>query len=547
MDLSDTSAQRVFNTLFNPRRNKGLGFTRDERSSFGIEGLLPDGVDDPSTQLVRCNTHLAAKPTDLERYIYLSELEDRNERLFFRLLRSDLTRFMPLVYTPTVGDACLQYGHILRRPKGMWLSYRMKGRLKQVLENWPDRDTRFIVVTDGERILGLGDLGSNGMGIPVGKLALYSAVAGVPPHTTLPIHIDVGTNNQSLLADPLYPGLRQPRVVGADYVAFVDEFVEAVQEVFPKCCIQFEDFAGKNALMLLDRYKDRCCCFNDDVQGTAAVAVAGLLTACRALNNALRDHRVLFLGAGAAGVGIADLIVMEMMAQGLTREEALGRCSLMNSRGLVTAAMSDLSGFQRPYAHPAAPCATLLEAIRQFKPTALIGVSAQAGAFTEPAIRELGAINARPIIFPYSNPTSKSECTAQQAMDWTEGRAIFGSGSPFPPVSVGGRSLTLGQGNNVYIYPAMGMAIFATQASRVPQELFLEAARALAGCVGDSLLRDGVIYPPVAKIMESSEVVAAAVAKRIVSLGLARDAGASRVGADLLAHIRSLWYRPESM
>ncbi len=546
MDLETPQAQSTFNTIYNPRRNKGLAFTRDERSELRIEGLLPDAVDDPPTQLIRCRSHLAAKPTDLERYIYLSELEDRNERLFYRLLRSDLGRFMPLVYTPTVGEACQQYGHILRRPKGLWLSLRMKGRLKEVLQNWPDRETRFIVVTDGERILGLGDLGANGMGIPVGKLALYSAVSGVPPWTTLPVHLDVGTNNESLLADPLYPGLRQHRVTGPEYQAFIDEFVQAVQAVYPQCCIQFEDFAGKNAVALLDRYREECCCFNDDVQGTAGVAVAGLLGACRALGQPLRDQRILFFGAGAAATGIANLIAMQMESEGLSTAEARGRCHLINSRGLVTASTTGLADFQLPFAHPGEPCGSLIESVRRLKPTALIGVSAQGASFTEEVIREMASINPRPIIFPYSNPTSKSECSAQQAMDWTDGRAIFGSGSPFPPVTVAGHTFTLGQGNNVYICPAMGMALYATRASRVPEELFLVAARTLASQVSDASLAEGVIYPPVRDIMASSEVVAVAVAKRIIQLGLAREPEAVRPGADLTELVRRLWYQPES-
>ncbi|MDA0803520.1 MAG: NAD-dependent malic enzyme [Planctomycetota bacterium] len=546
MDLESASAQSTFNTIYNPRRNKGLAFTRDERAQLGIEGLLPDSVDDPATQLARCASHLSHKPTNLERYIYLSELEDRNERLFYRLLRSDLGRFMPLVYTPTVGEACQEYGHILRRPKGMWLSLRMKGRLREVLRNWPDADTRFIVVTDGERILGLGDLGANGMGIPVGKLALYTAVAGVPPWTTLPVHLDVGTNNESLLANPLYPGLRQHRATGDEYLAFVEEFVDAVQHVFPQCCIQFEDFAGKIAVALLDCYRDRCCCFNDDVQGTAGVALAGLLGACRVLGQPLKSQRVLFLGAGAAATGIANLIALEMESEGLEIEQARARCSLMNSRGLVTSQMSGLSDFQMPFAHAAAPCSTLIEAVRQLKPTALIGVSTQGGAFTEEVIREMSSLNSRPIIFPYSNPTSKSECTAQQAMEWTGGRAIFGSGSPFPPVTVGNRTITLGQGNNVYIFPAVGMAVYATQASRVPESVFLEAARTLASQVTEASLRDGIIYPPVGSIMACSEVVAIAVAKHIVQLGLARNPEATRPGADIADLVRRLWYHPET-
>ena len=545
MDLSDPAAQHVFNSLFNPRRNKGLAFTFEERSALGIEGLLPEAVDDAAMSLHRCHTHLSMKSTDLERYIYLAELEDRDERLFFRLLRSDVARFMPLVYTPTVGEACERYGHILRRPKGMWLTPRMRGRLAEVLRNWPDRETRLIVVTDGERILGLGDLGANGMGIPVGKLALYTAVAGVPPEMALPIVLDVGTNNETLLADPLYPGIRAKRLVGEEYLSFVDEFVDAVQEVFPKCCIQFEDFSGKNAIPLLQRYRDKVCMFNDDVQGTAAVAVAGLLGCCRVIGNRLRDHRVLFFGAGSAAVGIADLIVMQMVAEGLDLESARARCSLINSRGLVTKSMDGLAAHQLAYAHDVPSQSTLLDAVGYLKPTAIIGVSSQAGAFNESVIRAMRLINDRPIVFPYSNPTSKSECTAQQAADWSDGRAIFASGSPFPPVVFGGRSITAGQGNNVYIYPAVGKAIYATQAKRVPDDLFLTAACALAAQVADAQLRDSIVYPPIADIMKSSEAVALAVAKRILELGLAQDPAATAPGADLAEHIRRLGYAPD--
>ncbi|MFM1936920.1 MAG: hypothetical protein RI990_1879, partial [Planctomycetota bacterium] len=453
-----------FELLYNPRLNKGTAFSEEERERHGLVGLLPDAVEGVEVQLERQRAQLARKPTALDRYIFLAELQDRNERLFYQLLTSAPAEFMPIVYTPTVGEACQHYGHIMRRPKGLYVSMQRKGRIREVLRNWPESDVRFIVVTDGERILGLGDLGVCGMGIPIGKLALYTACAGVPPQCTLPVMLDVGTNNQAFLEDPLYPGMRRPRAEGAEYDAFVDEFVEAVQEVFPRCCIQFEDFTNRTAMPILARYRDRICCFNDDIQGTASVAVAGLFGANRILNKQLRDHTYLFFGAGSAAVGIADLACQQMVREGLSDAEAHAKCWLVNSRGLVTADTTGLSEFQRPFAHAHAPVTDLKTIVEAVRPSVLVGVSTIPHSFNRPVIEAMARINPRPVIFPYSNPTSKSECTAQEAIEWSGGRAIFASGSPFAPLHHGGKLFVPGQGNNVYIYPAIGMAVYATQA-----------------------------------------------------------------------------------
>lgn len=529
-----------FELLFNPRLNKGTAFTAEERNELGLVGLLPDAIDTPDMQMARARLHLEQKPNDLEKYIYLSELQDRNEQLFYRLLMSDPAHFMPLVYTPTVGEACQKFGLIMRRPKGLYISLRRRGHIKEVLRNWPETDVRFIVVTDGERILGLGDLGACGMGIPIGKLALYTACAGVPPQATLPVLLDMGTNNESFLDDPLYPGMRIRRVAGEEFDSFVDEFVAAVQEVYPRCCIQFEDFTNKTAMPLLQRYRDRVCCFNDDIQGTASVAVAGLLGACRVLRNRLRDHTYLFHGAGSAAVGIAELICQQMAREGLPVEEGRKRCWLVNSRGLVTSATTGLSEFQLPFAHRHPPLKDLHDIVHAVKPSALIGVSTIAKSFNERVIRAMASINERPVIFPYSNPTSKSECTAQEAIEWSDGRAIFASGSPFAPLHYKGHLYVPGQGNNVYIYPAVGLAVFATEASRVTDEMFLRAAESLASQTTDEDLGVHLIYPPVGSIFKTSVQVAIDVATLIFDRGLAR---VDRP-ADIATFVHSKIYEP---
>jgi malate dehydrogenase (oxaloacetate-decarboxylating)(NADP+) len=527
--------------LHDPRLNKGTAFTEAERESCGLVGLLPEGIDTEDLQLQRVRLQLDQKTSDIEKYIFLSSLQDNDETLFYKTVMSDPAHMMPLVYTPTVGEACQKFGHILRRPKGLYVSIRRKGRVREILRNWPEKDVRFIVVTDGERILGLGDLGANGMGIPVGKLALYTACAGVPPQYTLPVTLDVGTNNEELLRDPLYLGLRQARTRGPAYDAFLEEFVTAVQEVYPGCCIQFEDFANFHAVPLLARYRDRVCCYNDDIQGTASVAVAGVYAALRLLKNKMSDQTFLFLGAGSAGTGIADLLSQTMTLEGLSIEEARRHCWLVDVHGLIESGRTDLADFQKPFAHPHAPVKDFLAAVGSIEPTAVIGVSTVPKLFNRPVIEAMARINRRPIIFPYSNPTSRSECTAEEAYKWSEGRAIFASGSPFAPVRYDGKTFVPGQGNNVYIFPAMGMAIYATRARRVTDEMFITAAKAVAEQVTQDDLDMGLIYPPQSAILATSLHVAERVAGLVFERGLA---GVERP-ADVGAFIRSKAYRPE--
>jgi len=422
----------------------------------------------------------------------------------------------------------------------MYLPITARGRLREILGNWPQQDVRFIVVTDGERILGLGDLGAGGMGIPIGKLALYTACAGVPPQYCLPVVLDVGTNNTVLLDDPLYFGLRQHRVRGAEYMEFVDEFVAAVQALYPKSCIQWEDFANINAVPILARYRDKVCTYNDDIQGTAGVALAGILAALRITRTKLTDQRLLFLGGGSAGTGIAELVSQAMAREGMDIVEARQRNVLFDVNGLIVASRTDLADFQKPFAQDRAPIGTFVEAVKALRPTAIIGVSAVPKLFTHDVIAAMAEINERPIIFPYSNPTSRSECTAEEAYRWSDGRAIFASGSPFPPVEVGGRHFVPGQGNNVYIFPALGMAVFATEAARVTEEMFIIAAQAVAEQVTEENLASGLIYPPQSRILETSLHVAERVAVHIFEQGLARVPRPDDVGA----LIRTRAYRP---
>ena len=527
--------------LHDPRLNKSTAFTESERETLGLAGLLPEGIDSEETQIQRVHLQLSQKPNALEKYIYLSQLQDTDETLFYRVLMSDPAQFLPLVYTPTVGEACLQFGHILRRSKGLYLSIKCKGRVREILRNWPQRDVRFIVVTSGQRILGLGDLGANGMGIPIGKLALYTACAGVPPQFALPVLMDCGTNNEELLRDPLYLGLRQTRPQVAELDEFVDEFVTAVQEEFPNCCIQFEDWAGADAVRLLARYRDKVCCFNDDMQGTAAVALAGLLGALRITGGKLSSQTFLFLGAGSAGTGIADLLVEAVTAEGLSTDAARARIWLFDVNGLLEASRKDLADFQKPYAHNHPPTRDFVQAIEALKPNAIIGVSTVAKAFNQRVIEAMSRVNERPIIFPYSNPTSHSECTAEEAYRWSEGRAIFASGSPFPPVRLADRTFVPGQGNNVYIFPAIGLAVYATRARRVTDEMFIAAAHAVADEVTQAELDMGLIYPPQSTIMKTEPRAAQRVAEVIFARGLARVA----MPKDIAAFVESQTYKAE--
>lgn len=526
--------------LHDPILNRGSAFPEADRARLGLEGFLPPVADTLETQVARVHLQLSTLDNDLQKYLLLSDLQARNETLYYAVLMSDPAVFMPLVYTPTVGEACQKFDHVLRASRGMYLPISARGRIKSILANWPQKDVRFIVATDGERILGLGDLGVNGMGIPVGKLALYSVCAGVPPELTLPITLDVGTNTQSYLDDPLYLGLRQHRVRGAEYDAFIEEFVTAVNELFPKCCIQWEDFANINAVPILERYKDRTCTYNDDIQGTAAVAVAGIYGALRISRQKLAEQRFLFLGGGSAATGIAELISQAMALEGLAIDEARQRNWLFDINGLMVKSRGDIAAFQQPFAHDHDAVKSFVEAVEALRPTGIIGVSTVPKLFNQAVIEAMARINQRPIIFPYSNPTSRSECTAEEAYKWSEGRAIFASGSPFPPVTLGDRTFVPGQGNNVYIFPAMGMAVLATQATRVTEDMFIVAAQAVAELVTEAELDKGLIYPPQNDIRKASLHVAARIAERIFDKGLARV----ERPADIAAHIAEMAYQP---
>ena len=428
---------------------------------------------------------------------------------------------MPVVYTPTVGEACREFGHIYRRPRGLYVTVADRGRVREVLRNWPAPDVAMIVVTDGERILGLGDLGAHGMGIPIGKLALYSACAGVDPNRCLPIMLDVGTENEELLNDPLYTGLVRRRARGLEYAELVEEFVVAVREVFPGAILQFEDFATEQAFALLARYRDRLPCFNDDIQGTAAVTLAGLWAAGRVTGRRLADQTLLFLGAGAAATGIADLIVTALVRDGISLEAARGRCWFVDSQGLVVQGRAGLASHKLPFAHPHAPLAGLLDAIEAVRPTAILGLSAQPGAFSEAVLRAMARINERPIVFALSNPTSKAECTAEAAYRATEGRALFAAGSPFGPIEAFGRRFEPGQGNNAYIFPGLGLGAIASGAERITDEMFLAAAEAVAGMVDQDRLDRGGLFPALDRIRSVSAAIAVAVVDVAVSAGVA--------------------------
>ena len=523
--------------LHNPVLNKGTAFNEEERDALGLRGLLPPRVHSQEEQTLRILENMRAQPSDLERYIFLLGLQDRNETLFYRAVLDHLDELMPIIYTPTVGRACQEYGHIFRRPRGVFISIRDAGRIAKVLSNWPYKDVRVIVVTDGERILGLGDLGADGMGIPVGKLSLYTACAGVNPSVCLPVMIDVGTNNEKLLQDPLYIGIQQRRIRGAAYDSLIEEFVTAVQRLFPHALIQFEDFANHNAFRLLQKYQDKVCTFNDDIQGTASVTLAGLYSALRITRRPLIDRRFVFFGAGEAGTGIANLVVDALKEKGLSDAEARARCWFIDSKGLVVKSRSDLADHKRPYAHDQDFNADPLSVINSIRPSAIIGVCGQTGIFTERILKRMAEINDRPIIFALSNPTSKAECTAEASYRLTNGRAVFASGSPFAPVFIDGKKLIPGQGNNAYIFPGFGLGIVVSESRRVTNEMFLAAAHALASEVSETDLAEGRIYPPLKRIRAVSLTIAIAIAKVAYDQGLAavpkRDDLRSHIGAQM--------------
>ena len=525
--------------LHDPMHNKGTAFTEKERDALGVRGLLPAHVLSQDEQAERALKHIRRQPSDLEKYIELNALHDRNESLFFRVVCDHIDEMQPLIYTPTVGLACQKYGHIFQRPRGLFIGANDRGRVEQVLRNWPYRPS-IIVITDGERILGLGDLGANGMGIPVGKLSLYTACAGIRPDLCLPVMLDVGTNNDELLGDPFYIGLRQRRLGGAAYDELVDEFVAAAQEVFPGVLIQFEDFANHNAFRLLGKYRDRVCTFNDDIQGTAAVVLAGIFSALRITGGKLAEQRILFFGAGEAATGIANLIATAMSEQGLDAGEARKRCWLFDSHGLVVASRRDLAAHKRPFAHAHDSIADFPSAVRELRPSAIVGVAAVGGTFTGEVLEDMARINRQPIVLALSNPTSKAECTAEQAYRHTGGRALFACGSPFDPVTLEGKSYVPRQGNNSYIFPGVGLGVIASGARRVTDAMFMAAARTLAGLVTEGDLGQGSLYPALPRIREVSAHIAAAVAQ----VAYQGELASGKAPADVLAYVKSQMYDP---
>ena len=535
-----TTNKRGIELLQDPSLNKSTAFTESERQSLGIVGLVPDVTETEDLQLSRVMMQLGHKSTDLDRYIYLINLLDHNETLFYRTVMSDPAHFLPIVYDPTIGEACLKFGHIYRQPRGMYLSMTRRGKVKEILKNWPQKEIRFICVTDGGRILGLGDLGANGMGIPIGKLQLYTACAGVPPQYLLPMYLDAGTNNEQYLHDPLYLGMRKTRPSTEALYSFVDEFVEAVQEVFPKCCIHFEDWTGTDAVHLLQRYRDKYCVYNDDVQGTAGITLAGMINATKLKGTKLKDEKYLFLGAGSAGIGLANLLCSALVAQGLTLKEAQSRVYMFDINGLLESTRTDLVDFQKLYAHQHAPTRDFVAAIESIKPTTIIGVSTIGGAFNQKVVEAMSRVNDRPVILALSNPTEHAECTPEQAYTWSKGKAIYAAGVQFEPVHYNGQTFLPGQANNFYVFPAVGMAIFATQAKRVTDEMFIEAGQAVADQVPSELLNQGLLYPLQSNILEIEIQTAARVAKLVFDSGLARVERPN----DMVAFIRAHVYKP---
>ena len=554
MSASNTgNSNRGIDLLHDPRVNKSTGFTEAERQALGLVGLVPDVTESIETQLSRVLLQLKGKATDLDRFIHLMNLLETNQTLFYHTLMSDPARFLYIVYDPTIGEACLKFDEIFRRPAGMYLSISRKGHVREVLRNWPVKDVRVICVTNSGRILGLGDLGANGMGIPIGKLQLYTAAAGVPPEGLLPMYLDSGTNNETYLHDPLYLGLRQRRPSTEELYAFVDEFVEAVQEVFPNCCIHFEDWTGTDAIALLARYRDKVCSYNDDIQGTGGVTLAGLINSLKITGGVLREQRVLFLGAGSAAIGLADLIVSAQVQQGVAPEVARQRIRMFDTQGLVVARRPGLAAHKRPYAHnlpPSKPfnhlelvseCPQIVGAVENFKPTALIGVSTVGRLFSREVVEAMSRLNERPIIFALSNPIEKHECLPEQAYAWSGGKAVYAGGVQFPPVHLAGQTFLPSQANNLYIFPAVGMAIYATNAKRVTDEMFIEAAHAVADQVTSDQLKLGMLFPPQSSILEVEVQTAARVAKLVFGAGLAR---VDRP-VNMEAFIRSQLYEPK--
>jgi malate dehydrogenase (oxaloacetate-decarboxylating)(NADP+) len=526
--------------LCDPVLNKGMAFNEAEREALGLHGLLPQRVFSAAQQALHIINNVRRKANDLEKYLYITGLQNRNESLFYRVLIDNMEELTPIIYTPTVGQACQEYSRIFSESRGIFITKYDRGSVKKILKNWPHKNVRVIVVTDGERILGLGDLGSNGMGIPVGKLSLYTACAGIDPKLCLPVTIDVGTNNQELLNAPDYIGLPETRLRGREYDSLIKEFMAAAAKLFPGVMIQMEDFGNVNAFRLLEAYRDKYCMFNDDIQGTASVALAGLYSALRITGGKLSKQRLLFLGAGEAAIGIGNLVSSAMMEEGLSLTAAHRNCWFVDSKGLVVGNRTDLAEHKRPYAHDYPFHKDLLSAVEAVKPTAIIGVSGQPGTFTPDILKAMSRINNRPIVFALSNPTSKAECTAEEAYRHTDKRAIFASGSPFPDVNIDGQTFVPGQANNAYIFPGVGLGVLASEASRVTDEMFTAAAKSLVQQVTSDDLKIGRIYPSLKHIREVSANIAVAVAKVVFARGLTQ----MHEPADLPGHIKSTMYEP---
>lgn len=525
--------------LENRRYNKSTAFTQEEREEFGLRGLLPVKICNADIQEQRILRTFNNKKTDIERYIFLTQLLERNERLFYQIVMNHLEQTMPIIYTPTVGQACKEFAQNFRKTRGFYISPGDKGEIRKILNNWPEDDVRVIVVTDGERILGLGDLGSNGMGIPIGKLQLYVAGAGIDPSQCLPVMLDVGTNNEEFLHDPLYLGWQEERLRGEEYFSLVDEFITAVQDKYPKALIQFEDFTTNNAYKLLNIYKDKCLCFNDDIQGTASVVLAGIFAYERAINKKLRDMKILFLGAGAAATGIGDLIVSAMVERGVDEASARKNLWFIDSKGLVVASRTDLASHKQNFAHDVEPM-DFNKALDTLKPDILIGATGTPGTFTQGIVEKMISFHETPAIFALSNPTANAECTAEQAYTWSRGKVIFCSGSPFLPVEFEAKTYRPGQGNNAYIFPGIGLGAVACELSRITDDMFLVAAQALANFVGEEEFKTGTMYPRLSEIRKASLAIAVAVAKRAYQKGLAQ----TPEPADIEEHIASIVYDP---
>lgn len=521
--------------------NKGVAFTEKEREELGLSGLLPTAVSTNDQQVERMHEILDRFEKPIDKALVLDSLHATDEDLYFRLLTRYTAEYMPVVYTPTVGEYCQRFSHIFRYPRGLFISYQHAGHVRDVIERAPNKEVDVIVVTDGERILGIGDQGINGMGIPIGKLALYTACAGIDPAKTLPVVLDVGTNREEYLNDPLYLGLRKPRSRGPEYRALVDEFIAEARRRWPNVLIQFEDFGNQNAFKLLADYQEKILCFNDDIQGTASVVVSGLYSAMRIKNEKLTDQMFLFFGAGEAACGIANLIADALVSEGMTREEALKHCALFDSKGLVTKSrMDELAAHKKPFAHDYAKCADFVEAIKLIKPTGIIGVAAQPRTFTTEVLEEMAKLNERPIIFALSNPTSRAECTAEEAYRVTKGKALYASGSPFAPVEYEGKTFVPRQGNNSYVFPALGLGAVFSRSKWMPDGMFLVAAKKLAELVTDADLEQGSLYPSLDDIRPVSVKIGAAVAAYAYDNGLA---GNERP-ADLEKAVEAFMYRP---